>query len=160
MNALVVYDSKFGNTERIARAIAGALGRGSSVRVHAVSDGPFPIDGVDLLVLGGPTQAHGMSAPMRAFLGALPAGTLLNVRAATFDTRFHIPQVFSGSAASTIARTIKKQGAQVVVPAESFFIGSSEGPLKEGELERAQAWATDLLAAVGAPGQEVVAGRS
>jgi len=127
--------------------------------VQAVSDKPLALNGMDLLVLGGPTHAHGMSAPMRTFLQSLPSEKLHNVRAATFDTRFHVPQLFAGSAASTIARTIKKKGAQLVVPAESFFIGSSEGPLMEGELERAATWAMALLDAVGAPVKEAAGSR-
>lgn len=155
MNVLVVYDSKFGNTERIAHAIAQALTTGATVHEQAVSDGAIGLLGVDLLVIGGPTQAHGTSAPMRAFLQSLPVGPSNNLRAATFDTRFRIPQLFSGSAASRIARTLKKKGVRIVGTPESFFVQNSEGPLIEGEIERAAAWATELLAAVGAPTKEV-----
>ncbi|HEX2369420.1 MAG TPA: hypothetical protein VHM94_09330 [Acidimicrobiia bacterium] len=80
---------------------------------------------------------------MRAFLDGLPkveAG-----RAACFDTRFDMARLLTGSAAKTMARKLRHLGYEIVVEPESFFVDDTEGPLKEGELERAQLWGAELL---------------
>lgn len=150
MNVMVLYDSKFGNTEHVARALGGVLERGTTVAVHAIGEEHLDVEGVDLLVLGGPTHAHGLSAPMRAFLESLQ---VQHVAAAAFDTRFHMPRIFSGSAATKIARSLEHKGARLVVPPQSFFVQGQEGPLLEGELDRINAWAAELLATIGAPAE-------
>jgi flavodoxin I len=157
MNVLVVYDSKFGNTKRVARAIADALTNKASVRVQSASEQALDLEGLDLLVIGGPTQVHGLTAPM----GELVAGmTSTEVPVATFDTRFKIPQFLAGSAASSVAKTLEQNGVTLVAPPESFFVHGTEGPLVEGELERAAAWGKELLAAIGGSAKEVAAAGS
>ena len=105
MNTLVVYDSTFGNTEQLARAIAGRLGALGPVGVRAVGATTPRITGqVDLLVIGGPTQGHGMSSQMRAFTDSLEGGSLQGTRGAVFDTRLRMPALLTGSAAKRIAR--------------------------------------------------------
>jgi flavodoxin len=157
MNVLVVYDSKYGNTKIIAGAIADALAGRASVRLQTASERALDLEGLDLLVIGGPTQVHGLTAPM----GELVAGmTSTEVPVATFDTRFKIPQFLAGSAASSIAKTLKQNGIKLVVPPQSFFVHGTEGPLVKGELERASAWGTELLATIGDSVKEVAAAGS
>ena len=138
MNAIVVYDSKFGNTERLALVIAGALGGAKSVRV----DPGVPVDlrGVDLLVIGAPTQAWNATPAIHTFLKDIPAQQLRDLPVACFDTRFDKPRWLTGSAAQRIAGKLRAAGAAFVVPPESFFVVASEGPLKTGEIERAIGW--------------------
>lgn len=158
MKALVVYDSKFGNTKQVAQAIADTLAERYTVQViPAPEAGPLPAD-VDLLVLGGPTHAHGLSVPLRALLAGVSRGSLRGVPAATFDTRFQMSRWLSGSAARVAARRLRRARCVLVVPPESFFVArAQEGPLLPGELERAGAWARGLLAAVPATGHQPVA---
>lgn len=145
MKALVVYDSKFGNTERVARVIAERLSAGEPAPMLAAMDATErDLAGIDLLVVGGPTQGHGVSQPLRAFLARTPAESLRGMPAATFDTRLHWPRVLSGSAASGCARRLEKSGARLVAQPESFLVMGSEGPLAEGELARASDWADTL----------------
>src|SRR4051794_4855629 len=123
MQALVLYDSKFGHTEQLARAIGDALGREYTARVFPVTHAPpFTRQGIDLLVIGGPTHAHGMSAPMKALLSELHRGDLAGVVAATFDTRFHMARLLSGSAARSIAQRLERAGCRMLAPPESFFV--------------------------------------
>jgi flavodoxin I len=146
MNTLVIYDSTFGNTEQIARSLAGALGKHSSVRLFPVTEAAtLDLTGVDLLLLGCPTKRHGLSPAMRTFLERFPRGTLQGLKVATFDTRYHMSAWKSGSAAPGIARKLKRAGATLVMPAESFFVTAREGPLESGELERAGRWAEKVL---------------
>jgi len=146
MNTLVIHDSKFGNTARLAGVIAERLGAAGPVRLASVEAAPFDFADVDLLVIGGPTQLHGIRPPLRALFEQLPRGTLDNVLAAAFDTRMPGRALFTGAAARNIGHWLKRMGARVVVPPESFLVTGREGPLADGEWERAQTWADQVLA--------------
>lgn len=167
MRSVVVCESWFGNTQRVARAVADELARhGESVLV-SVADENVSLEGVDLLVVGAPTHVHGMSSSMsrksaieQAGLDVTEAGPgargwlerlsdHAGARAAAFDTRIEKPAVLTGSAAKGIAKRLHQRGFELVAQPESFFVLDSDGPLKDGELERAAAWARDLAVAVG-----------
>ncbi len=147
MNALVVYDSKYGNTERLARAIAGRISALQVMRVDDVES--TDLASCNLFVVGGPTHIHGMSVAMRDFVESLSRGALSDVPTAAFDTRYAGSRLITGSAAHSIARHLRRAGARVVLPPESFFVVKSDTPedtrLAEGELERAVSWAVALL---------------
>lgn len=145
MNTLVIYDSRFGNTEQIARAIADKLkDHGLVIVVPASEAGSFELKEADLVIIGGPTQQHGVSPAMRVFLEGMSHRSLYGLGVAAFDTRYHMAAWKSGSAASKIASRLKRAGATLVLPAESFFVTEREGPLEEGELERAVHWAEQV----------------
>ncbi len=157
MKALVVYDSQFGNTEKIAAAIRDALGATADMR-RAAAMTPADLAGVDLLVVGSPTQSFHATKPVEALFDGQ---SLAGVHAAAFDTRFDMAEVESrmlrlavkvagdnAYAAPRIAAALAKAGARVVAPPEGFIVSDTEGPLREGELERAAAWAGAILAAL------------
>jgi flavodoxin len=155
MRTLVVYDTSFGNTEQVARALGErliALGDVEVTRADTARLDPPP----DLLLVGGPTQYHGASKGLRALLNALPRHALDDVPTATFDTRYRYPRFLSGSAATAAAKGLERAGCRLVVPPESFFVEEVPQPegtpkpakgehhperLVAGELERAVAWA-------------------
>ena len=146
MNTLIMYDSTFGNTEHLARAMADELAYYGTVRLLRVPEGgAFERGEADVLIVGGPTQRHGTSLAMRAFLESMPRRTLRGLAAAAFDTRYHMSEWKSGSAAPRIASKLKRAGAALILPPESFFVSSREGPLEDGELERAVHWAGTVL---------------
>jgi flavodoxin I len=147
METLVVYDSKFGNTQKIAETIAEAIKPYSAVQLYGVDTlVPDKLGAVDLCIVGGPTQAHGISARMRQFTDGLETAAGLGIVAATFDTRFRMPAAISGSAAKTIAKRLKRAGMHVCTPPQSFFVTRGGTPqLEAGEAERAAAWATKLV---------------
>jgi flavodoxin I len=146
MNALVIYDSTFGNTEQIARAIADALAEQGSVQQLRVAEtGTTDLEGIDLLVLGCPTQRHKPTPAVQAFLDSIPSEALQGLPAAAFGTRYRRARWLTGSAARAIAKKLKKLGASLLLPGESFFVASREGPLEEGELQRAADWAQQLF---------------
>lgn len=147
MNVLVVYDSKFGHTERLARAIAEMLGDGEPAAVVASAASAPDLTGLDLLAVGGPTQWLGLSPALKSFLDDLPAAALRDVPAVTFDTRLRGPRVLRGSAAAASAKRLVQKGARLVAPPESFLVTGMDGPLAAGELARAQTWATAVRAA-------------
>lgn len=142
MHAIIVYDSNFGNTEQIAQAIAESLSKYDVVQVISVDRAyDLKLDAIDLLVVGGPTTDHGISQPMRDWLDSLPHDGLKGIVAAAFDTRYHLPTLLSGSAAHGIDKRLRKLGAEVWLPPQSFYVLDQEGPLAEGEIERASRWA-------------------
>jgi flavodoxin len=161
MRSLVVYESWFGNTQRIAEEIAAALAHEGQVDLVTV-DEPLPsLEDVDLLVVGAPTHIHGLSSKrsregaadqgghgeagigVRDWIEALPNG-VQGPRFAAFDTRAHKPVLLVGSAARGIARRMRERGYAPAVEPESFFVEGTAGPLEEGELERAWEWGRTL----------------
>jgi flavodoxin len=147
MKALVVYDSKFGNTKVVAREIAQSLGGADALFCSDVSE--RELEGVDLLVVGGPTQGHGLSPDLRAFLDRLAVERVKVMQFATFDTRLTWPRFLAGSAAAQAAKFLTKKGAHMLVGPESFLVKVSKGPLLDGELSRAKEWAMQVRAASG-----------
>lgn len=157
MKALIVYDSMFGNTEKAAQAMAGALGEQAEVTAHRIGDVmPEALAGVDLLIVGSPTQGFQPTPAIKKWLDSLPARGLNGVKVAAFDTRMTVEDVnariftflvkFFGYAAQPIANRLQKKGGELVAPPEGFLVNGKEGPLKEGERERAAAWASSLMA--------------
>jgi flavodoxin len=142
VNAIVLYDSQYGNTERIAQAIADALGQyGQARAVRVAETNPGELAEVDLLVVGCPTQGWRPTTAILSFLEHIQDGSWSGLAAAAFDTRFRGPRLLTGSAARRIAQSLQKKGCSLLLPAESFFIKGTEGPLQDGEIERAAAWA-------------------
>ncbi|MFH1474515.1 MAG: flavodoxin domain-containing protein [Chloroflexota bacterium] len=168
MRALVVYESMFGNTEVIARAVAEGLAADATVEVVEVgAASPAIPGGVDLLVVGGPTHAHGLSKPesradsarragdrlvsrgsgIREWLGTLRAGSV-TVAAAAFDTRIKGPGLLWGSAAKGADKRLREVGFRLVAGPESFLVEGPTGPLFDrlvpGETDRARRWGETL----------------
>ena len=147
MKALVVYDSVYGNTEKIARAIAGALTPSAEVKVlRAGEASPTDLKSLDLLIVGSPTQGGRPTKAIQDFLNKLPEPAVKGINVAAFDTRLSTRWVgIFGYAVGKIADNLKGKGGILVASPEGFFVKGTKGPLKEGELERAAGWAKGLL---------------
>jgi hypothetical protein len=157
MKAVILYESLFGNTEAVAKAIAAGLGPIGDVTVAQYGEvSEEAAEEADLLVLGGPTHGWGMTKPAsrkspksegyavgaREWLQSLPRRR--GTKAAAFDTRFAKPRWLTGSAALRIARRLGQSGCRLILPPESFFVQHTEGPLREGEEDRARRWGANL----------------
>lgn len=152
MNALVVYDSVFGNTEQVAQAIAAAL-QTTAVPVGQVA--PDQLEGLDLLIVGSPTRGFRPTEDTSQLLNALAKNHLAGVGVAAFDTRIDLATIDSsvfrfivdkgGYAANTIAKALDKKGSRLLASPEGFLVTGEQGPLKDGELERAAAWAGQIV---------------
>ncbi|MBW9204315.1 flavodoxin domain-containing protein [Mumia sp. zg.B53] len=165
--ALVVYESLWGNTESVARAIADGIASTFGDDAVTVAEAG-PDVGLDpdlaLLVVGGPTHAFGMSsgatresgrergAPhlpdwgIREWIDALPSPGRA-VRVAAFDTRTVSPRL-PGSAAKKALKRLVARGFEPAAKARTFGVHGYEGPLADGELDSARAWGTELAAVV------------
>ncbi len=154
MPSLVIFDSIFGNTEQIARAIAKGLGADTQC-LRAGSASIAQIGAAGLIIIGSPTRAFAATPALMSLLNAIPAGALAGKRVAAFDTRMQLDGVKGvffkkiidrgGYAAPIIAKRLTAKGGELCVPAEGFFVKGEEGPLVNGELERAEAWAKQLV---------------
>ncbi len=142
MKALVIYDSTYGNTEKIAQAIGQAIAA-EVRRVCNVS--ASDLKAFDLVIVGSPTMGGRPTEAMRGLLKAMgPAVQGVNV--AAFDTRLTAKWVrIFNYAAPRIADSLTEMGATLLGSPEGFFVQGKEGPLKEGELERAAGWAKEIV---------------
>jgi len=156
MKVIVVYDSVFGNTEKIALTIGENLGPSKNVRVAKVSDVTAEqLSDIDLLVVGSPTRKFTATPAIRSFLNKLPSRVLQEINVVAFDTRISMGDVDSkflnfmvdkfGYAAEAIAKKLQKKQGKLIAEPEGFIVSGTEGPLKEGEIDRAAGWAKELL---------------
>jgi len=163
---LVVYESMFGNTREIAKAVAEGLADAGTVDLVEVGAAPAVLpDDVDLLVVGAPTHAFGLSRPstrksaagqavgevvstgigLREWLeGLRPNDKTVVVTA--FDTRVKVP-LMPGSAARRALGRLRGLGFPALARSASFYVTGTPGPLREGELDRARQWGARLAAA-------------
>ena len=154
MKTLIVYDSVFGNTRKVAQAMQEALGAGARMeKADGVTAGD--LTGLDLLIVGSPTRAFTATGAAKGFLNKIPPKALKGVKVAAFDTRMYLPDVDNrfltfmvgifGYAAEPMAKKlVRKGGVQVLAPG-GFYVKDSEGPMKDGEIDRAVAWAKQAL---------------
>ncbi|WP_165550214.1 flavodoxin family protein [Kribbella speibonae] len=162
--ALIVFETMFGNTERIARAIRDGLRQYVPAETVPVNRAPDVVPGdVRLLVVGGPTHAFSMSRlstrqgawqqgdvvmpieiGIREWLGALQPGDTGRLRVTTFDTRIAKVRRLPGSAARSAAKVLRRKGYRMLGTSESFFVNETTGPIRDVEIDRAQRWGEEL----------------
>ena len=141
MTAVVVYESQYGNTQRIAEAIARGLG-GDARAVHASAFSPATLEPGALLVVGSPIVGWKPLEGLGAWLDALGPGSLDGVRTAAFDTRVKL--FIHGDAAKKIEHALEAAGGQRAAEPTWYYVKGTEGPLLDGELEKAEAWGRQL----------------
>ncbi|WP_068398379.1 hypothetical protein [Kribbia dieselivorans] len=161
MRTFIVYESEFGNTKAVAEAVAAGFAAAGAVEgpapvVTGVEEAP-PLQelAADLLVVGAPTHAFGLSRPgtredahqrggAQVITGVrewLEAAETVHLPAATFDTHLHHAP---GSASGAAAKRLRKLGCELVADPEKFYVEGTAGPLLEGEAERARQWGAGL----------------
>jgi hypothetical protein len=165
MNAIVIYESMYGNTRRIAESIADGFGTAECSVMPVAQSSRRSLQGCNLVVAGGPTHIFGMSRPSSrrgAVTAAAKPGTKVTVEpdaigpglrellfsidgtgraAAAFDTR--IRGRFSGRASKKIGRLLRRRGFEVALAPESFFV-TKDNELESSECARAREWGRQL----------------
>jgi len=155
MKIMIIYDTVFNNTEKVARAIGNALGSRGDIKIIQVTKAEIDhLTDVEWLILGSPTRGFNATDNMKKFLQKIPVNKLSGIKSAAFDTRIDLQDIKSpffrfivghaGYAADKMARMLIKKGAEVILPPGAFLVKGAEGPLKEGELEKAAAWANSI----------------
>jgi len=147
MKALIVFDSAYGNTEKIARAVAAGLAPSGDVKVLRAGEANISeLESIDLLIVGSPTQGGRPTPAIQDFLNRVSEPAVRGISVAAFDTRISTRWVgIFGYAAGRIAGSLKTKGGTLILSPEGFFVKGTEGPLKEGELDRAASWAREIL---------------
>ena len=151
MKALVLYDSFFGNTQKVAEIIGEAIGLQKELEIKDIKNLDInSFTAPDLLVVGSPTRGFRPSPATMEFLTKLPKNSLQNTKVAAFDTRMALQHIKSGVlrfivktggfADKTIEKLLKKKGGVPIVPSEGFCVIDTEGPLLDGEMQRAAGW--------------------
>jgi len=147
MKALIVYDTKFGNTEEAAKAIAEGLSASYEVECKKVDNvSASELRESALVLVGSPTHAWNMSSGTKAFFKGLRAERFEGKMAAAFDTKFD--KKLAGSAAKKIESRLRKRGFKIVLPYFSTYVVKSEGPLEDGEIERCKEFSVKLLESI------------
>jgi len=143
MKILVVHYSKFGNTQKVAEAIAAELApKGSAQVVSLDALGPANLKDVDLVIMGSPTHRMNLPEEVRLKLRSLPKRSLRGKKMAAFDTSYKMSGWLNLLTASKkLSGRLKKLGGKRVVPPATFHVMESKGPLYDGEIERARDWA-------------------
>jgi flavodoxin I len=155
MKVFIVYDSFFGNTEKIAQAIGKGIGPQVEVKLFRIADIQLEsLVGVNVFIVGSPTRNFRPTPALRDFLKSIPDNGLKGVRVAAFDTgiapqdlKNRVSALFIklfGYAAKPIADLLQKKGGEQILPPQGFYVKVVEGPLKAGELERAEQWGKQL----------------
>jgi flavodoxin len=148
MKTLIIYDSLYGNTEQIAKAMATALGKeAKAIKVGQVK--VADMKDYTYIIIGSPTQGGRATQATQDFLNSLTTDDLVGKRFAAFDTR-HTSFVtkFFGYAAPRIEAMIKEKRGNCTAQPQGFIVQDNKGPLAEGELERAATWAKAIVAGV------------
>jgi flavodoxin len=137
MEVLIIFDSNFGNTKKIADYMAGQIGRAaSSISINNFKESDLL--GIKLLIVGSPINAWRPTKKITEFLKRLDPAKLKGIKGAAFDTR--VKSFISGNAAKKIAGALVNSGVNVIVEPIGFYVAGNEGPLMEGELKRAEDW--------------------
>lgn len=154
MRSIVAYYTRYGNTKKVAEVIAEVLAGAGEARTAPIDElTADELEGVDLLVAGSPTHYQSLPKEVRAMLDEWPKRSLRGVQVAAFDTSVEAwgPLMWM-TAAHRLLSELRKLGGKKVVGPETFLVERGKAPeseerqdaLREGELERAKAWAADL----------------
>ncbi len=166
LRALVVYESMFGNTSQVADAVTrGLLLEGVDAGMVDVGSAPESVDDLDLLVVGAPTHAFSLSRPstradavkqgagrerartgLREWLAAVDVDPARPPLVAAFDTRVTKVRRLPKAAGPTAVRLAHKHGLTALTKPHGFLVDGVQGPLVDGELERAVAWGREVAA--------------
>ena len=156
MKIIIVYDSVFGNTAKVALAMEEAMkAKGEVAAIQASSFSSHLLQDCTHLFIGSPTRAFQPTPLMKQLISQLSKKELENIQVCVFDTRMDINKVdvkiltvfagWFGFANDTMQKKLRRKVSKGNIPDAGFFVKESEGPLEDGELERAASWAVEQI---------------
>lgn len=155
MNILVIYDSLYGNTEKIAQYIAEKLKPNHKVIIERVTENTVQkVKGAELIIIGSPTHGFNASENTLKFIKSLNDEMLKNKKIALFDTRTvpaDIPKFFrfmiqkAGYASPKLEKFFKSKGCKIVAESIGINVHGKEGPIVDGEMDRIDNWINNLI---------------
>ena len=132
--AMILYDSVYGNTKKIAMSLSRGLEAGGlyvdSSPIKDFDSGE--IKNYDIIGVGGPTHFHGASKQMKLFLKRIRHLKMENKYGFAFETKADFR--LAGSAAKRIRRNLKKMKLNIIYPTITGIVLDKEGPLQENTL--------------------------
>jgi len=141
MKTLVIYDSNFGNTKIIAEELArNIVGVSKAVSVGQFKDSD--LDNLDLLIVGSPINGWRPTESILKMLNSIKGKIQKGLMFTTFDTRIKV--FYHGDAKDKLANMLKASGAKLMSESQAFYVIGKDGPLVDGELERAANWAKSI----------------
>jgi len=159
MRAIVVYESHWGNTAQVARAIAEGIGpearalNTDEATASVVADADLVVAGAPIMAFGLPSEAMVENAgkdpkapapadvshpSLRRWLDGLPPS---KAAAASFETKLRWSP---GGATGAIDERLQQAGFRTIAKGHKFWVTTMYGPLRDGEVERARAWGREL----------------
>jgi len=155
MKILIVYDSVFGNTEKVVNSIAKILGERHQVDIQRINSLSLEaLNKSELLIIGSPTRGFKATKPINGFISDIPLNVLSKINICVFDTRIRVEKINNklsrfivrkgGYASEKMIKQLEKKKANIIYPANAFYVVDTEGPLEEGELERAENWVKSI----------------
>lgn len=148
MKTLIVYDSYFGNTEEIAKSIGESIKGAKVIKIKDIKQDD--IKDIGLLIVGSPTRAFRPTKAISDFIKNLPKDSLNDIKVAAFDTGINTKDTNSGFlrfmvnifgyASTYINKLLIAKGGKSILNPTTFWVIDTKGPLKKGELNRAQNW--------------------
>lgn len=149
MKTLIIFDSFFGNTEKIANAVSKHFKQEETSIIRIADFKPEHLKGVSTVIIGSPTRKFSPTELITKFINE-HGSKLAGLNCAAYDTRIDLDTIKSGLAkffvskggyaANTMAKKLTKLNANLLLPGEGFLVTGEQGPLKEGEIERAEEW--------------------
>ncbi len=151
MKAIIVYDSYFGNTNKVSEIIKENL-KGDAEMINVSDLENSILKNIDLLIVGSPTRAFNATKKINDFIKNL--GDLKKLKVAVFDTRMDIKKINNkfltfmanifGYAKEKIEKKLKKKNAEIITESEGFFVDTEKGPLSKGEEQRIKKWINEI----------------
>jgi len=136
MKALVLYDSKYGNTKMVAEEIArGIQARGMGADLKYVKEAnPNDIMGYDIVALGTPNHMGGPTGSTKKLIKGLAGKNLGGKTFGFFDTCLKSEE---GKATRKLANKLREVAPGVIIAPElSILVGGMKGPIVDGELPK------------------------
>jgi flavorubredoxin len=121
-SACILYYSRYGNTEKIAKSLETGL-RERGIRTSCTDLVEANIESLkdfDLIAIGAPTYNQTAPQSMKLFLEKMRTTKLTGKVGFAFDTRRD--HFLAGSAAKYIERRLKKIGLKIILPYASAII--------------------------------------
>jgi len=153
MKTLIVYDSFFGNTEKVANKLYEILSKSQKAKLAHVSEAQnLPIEAYDLIVVGSPTRYYKPTGAIVSFVRELKT-TPVNV--AFFDTRLDaeghwlmgpMERIFK-FASDTMETLVRNTNAKQMISSLGVYVTGTEGPIARNAMKDVENWAKLLTAA-------------
>lgn len=155
MKVIIIYDTVFNNTKKVAESMASELETNNEVVLTQVNNASkHNLNEFDMIILGSPTRAFNPTKPISSYINSIKVEDITGKSVLLFDTRISAHDVNSkvfnvfekrfGYATDTMTKKLTKKDADIL-DTKGFFVSGNEGPMNDGEFEKAQEWVSSFV---------------